>query len=165
MNLSTMCWLQPAHSGISAGRQPPSAPPPPAAARDRPGPPPPGVAAARRRTRGWPGERPEKYQYSFKFVGAATCEPLPAPRSAGNPGSRTPGEEPRGTGENEKGSEGNGINGRAEPPAKLQRNYFRLFFLFIHFQKSPANNGGVAREGSGKKLLKIMRIALKIKTQ
>lgn len=58
------------------------------------------------------------------------------------------------------------MNPRAEPPAKLKRSYSRLFsHLFLHFQISPANNGGVARAGWGKKPPKIMRIAQKIKTQ
>lgn len=143
-----MCWLQPAHSGISAGRQPPSAPasprqPPPRRPRCLPLPPgtgptrpaAPGVAAARRRTRSWSGERPEKNQRSFKFVAAAPCEPLSAPRSARTPKPRTLGEAPGGTGQNEKRRDGNGINPRAEPPAKLQRNYCRLFFAFSYTSK------------------------------
>lgn len=109
MNLSTMCWLQPAHSGISAGREPRSAPmapvvpPPPRPARR------PGAAADRRRTRGWPEEQHEKNRYSFKFVVVASR------REANLPGREHSGR----TGINEKRSDGNGINPPSEPPAKL----------------------------------------------
>lgn len=94
MNLSTMCWLQPAHSGISAGRQlrsAPVAPPPP----DR------------------QQQQHEKKNYSFRFVVVASR------RAASSRTEQTPGEVPGRTGINKKGSDGNGINPPSEPPAKL----------------------------------------------
>lgn len=86
-----------------------------------------------------------------------------SPRRAANPRAAHTGRRAADTEENEKGSDGNGINPRTEPPAKLQRNYSRLFFRFLHFQNSPANNGGVGRAGWGKKPPKITRIALGMK--
>lgn len=157
MNLSTMCWLQPAHSGISAGREPlsaPLAPPPPRPARPSRCP---GAATDRRRTLGWPEEQQERNHYSFKFVIAAPW------RAANARAEHTPGEVPGRTGINKKGSDGNRIN----PPSERRQscNYPRLFFPFLNFQNSPAGNGGGALMEWGKKLPKITRIALKMKTR